>query len=50
MVRFLDELNIEVLQARRMTPSLEDVFVEVTGIEAEVLKKDNNRKGKQGNS
>jgi ABC-2 type transport system ATP-binding protein len=50
LVRFLEERNIEVLQAGRMTPSLEDVFVEVTGIEAEVLKKDNNRKGKQGNS
>jgi ABC-2 type transport system ATP-binding protein len=50
LVRFLEEHDIEVLQARRMTPSLEDVFIEVTGIEAEVLKKDNSRKGRQGNS
>jgi len=34
LVRFLEERGAEVWEARRLRPSLEDVFVEVTGIEA----------------
>lgn len=34
LVRFLEDNGAEVLEARRMLPSLEDVFVRVTGIEA----------------
>jgi ABC-2 type transport system ATP-binding protein len=34
VVRFLEERGAEVLEARRAHPSLEDVFVRVTGIEA----------------
>jgi ABC-2 type transport system ATP-binding protein len=34
VVRFLEERGAEVLEARRLHPSLEDVFVRITGIEA----------------
>jgi ABC-2 type transport system ATP-binding protein len=34
MVRRLEECAVEVFEARRATPSLEDVFVRITGIEA----------------
>jgi ABC-2 type transport system ATP-binding protein len=39
IVRFLEERGIEVAEARRMRPSLEDVFVRVTGIAAEAMHK-----------
>ena len=45
LVRFLEDLGIEVAEARRMRPSLEDVFVSVTGIEADSM---NNGKGMPG--
>jgi len=45
LVRFIEEQNVEVTEARRVGPSLEDVFVGVTGIEANVLKKDADKKG-----
>lgn len=38
VVRFLDEQGIEVREARRLRPSLEDVFVRVTGFEADALR------------
>mgnify|MGYP001245523686 CR=1 FL=1 len=34
LVRFLEENGLEVREAQRIRPSLEDVFVQVTGIEA----------------
>ena len=40
LVRFLEEHGIEVLEARRMHPSLEDIFVTITGIEAEAMRKE----------
>lgn len=40
VVRFLEEQGIEVSEARRLKPSLEDVFVEITGIKADTLKKE----------
>jgi ABC-2 type transport system ATP-binding protein len=40
LVRFLEEQGIEVMEARRMRPSLEDVFVRITGIEADTMKKE----------
>lgn len=40
LVRFLEEQGGEVLEARRVRPSLEEVFVELTGIEIELMKKE----------
>jgi ABC-2 type transport system ATP-binding protein len=45
LVRFIEEQKIEVKEARRIGPSLEDVFVGLTGIEANVLKKEAEKKG-----
>jgi ABC-2 type transport system ATP-binding protein len=45
LVRFIEEQEAEVQEARRIGPSLEDVFVSVTGIEANVLKKEAEKKG-----
>ena len=45
LVRFFEEHAIEVNEARRIRPSLEDVFVEVTGIEPDELKKEKQQKG-----
>ncbi len=45
LVRFIEEQEVEVKEARRIGPSLEDVFVGVTGIEAKVLKKETEKKG-----
>jgi ABC-2 type transport system ATP-binding protein len=43
LVRFLEERGAEVLEARRLHPSLEDVFVRVTGVEAEAMRKERER-------
>jgi ABC-2 type transport system ATP-binding protein len=43
LVWFLEKRNVRVLEARRHLPSLEDVFVEVTGIEAGTMKKEKER-------
>ncbi|HUW34976.1 MAG TPA: ABC transporter ATP-binding protein [Planctomycetota bacterium] len=45
MVRFFEEQGLEVGEARKIHPSLEDVFVQVTGIEATDMKKDKMRGG-----
>ncbi len=45
LVRFLEERGNEVVEARRIRPSLEDVFVEVTGIEAEAMRRDKEKRG-----
>ena len=45
LVRFLEERGAEVVEARRMRPSLEDVFVRITGIEAVAMQKEKERKG-----
>ena len=45
LVRFLEDNGAEVVEARRMRPSLEDVFVRVTGIEAEAMRREKERKG-----
>jgi len=49
LTRFLEERGIQVTEARRHLPSLEDVFVQVTGIEAELMRKDKERAGGGGN-
>jgi ABC-2 type transport system ATP-binding protein len=37
LVRYLEEQGAEVTEARRLYPSLEDVFVRITGVEAEAM-------------
>jgi ABC-2 type transport system ATP-binding protein len=45
LVRFLEEQRAEVSEARRMLPSLEDVFLRITGIEAGAMRKDKEKTG-----
>jgi ABC-2 type transport system ATP-binding protein len=45
LVRFLEEQGVEVLEAKRVQPSLEDVFVRITGIEADAMRKEKDRSG-----
>jgi ABC-2 type transport system ATP-binding protein len=40
LVRFLEDAGFDVTEARRLHPSLEDVFVRVTGIEATAMAKE----------
>lgn len=40
VVRFLEDWGIEVAEARRMRPSLEDVFVRVTGLATESMRRE----------
>jgi len=48
LIRFLEEREVQVMEARRHLPSLEDVFVQVTGIEAELMRKDKEKAGGGG--
>jgi len=48
VVRFLEEQGVEVSEARRIRPSLEDVFVEITGIEAVAMKQEKEKAGMGG--
>jgi ABC-2 type transport system ATP-binding protein len=45
LVRFLEDQGAEVNEARRMQPSLEDVFVQITGIEVDAMRKEKEKKG-----
>jgi len=45
LVRFTEERGTQVTEARRHLPSLEDVFVQVTGIEAGLMKKEKEKAG-----
>jgi len=45
LVRFMEDQGIEVAEARRVRLSLEDVFVRVTGIEVNALKKEKEKGG-----
>jgi len=47
LVRFLEDHDAEVSEARKIHPSLEDVFVRVTGIEAGAMKQEK-EKAKRG--
>ncbi|MFW6102472.1 MAG: ABC transporter ATP-binding protein [Chloroflexota bacterium] len=49
LIRFLEERDIQVTEARRHLPSLEDVFVQITGIEAGLMKKEKEKAGGGGN-
>ncbi len=46
VVHFLEEQGVDVFEARRMQPSLEDVFVQITGIEADAMKKEKEKSGR----
>ena len=48
LVRFIEDQGAEVNEARRMQPSLEDIFVQITGIEAEAMRKEKEKKGGGG--
>ncbi len=45
IIRLLEENGIEVIEARRIRPSLEDVFVQITGLEADAMRKEKEKKG-----
>jgi len=45
LVRLLEDRGAEVSEARKMQPSLEDVFVRVTGIEAGTMKQEKAKMG-----
>ena len=46
IVRFLEEQGVEVTEAKKIKPSLEEVFVRITGIEADAMRKDRAGGGK----
>jgi len=48
LVRFFEQEGGEVLEARRVHPSLEEVFVELTGIEIELMKKEKEKSAGAG--
>jgi len=49
IVRVLEDQGVEIFEARRVRPSLEEVFVRVTGIEAREMSGDQEKKrGKKG--
>ena len=45
IVRVLEERGIEVVEARRLRPSLEEVFVRVTGIATDAMRQERERAG-----
>jgi ABC-2 type transport system ATP-binding protein len=48
LVRLFEEHGAEVTEARVIRPSLEEVFVEVTGIEVDAMKREKEKAGKGG--
>jgi ABC-2 type transport system ATP-binding protein len=50
LVRFLEENGGEVMEAKRIHPTLEDVFIKVTGIEAVMMKRDKEKRKMGGNA
>jgi ABC-2 type transport system ATP-binding protein len=45
IVRFIEDQGVEVAEARRIRLSLEDVFVRITGIEADAMKREKEKGG-----
>jgi ABC-2 type transport system ATP-binding protein len=45
LVRFLEDQGADVIEARRMQPSLEDVFVRITGIEVDAMRREKEKTG-----
>jgi len=48
LVRFFEDQGVEVTEARKVRPSLEEVFVKVTDIKAEAMKKEKEKSGGKG--
>jgi len=48
LVRFLEDNGVRVNEARRIQLSLEDVFVKITGIEADAMRREKEKKGGNG--
>ena len=48
LVRLLEDHGAEVAEARKLQPSLEEVFVDITGIEAGAMKQEKEKVGKGG--
>jgi ABC-2 type transport system ATP-binding protein len=44
LVRFLEDQGVEVAEARRVQPSLEDVFVRITGIEVDAMRREKDKR------
>jgi len=47
-VKFFEERSLPVFEAKIMRPSLEEVFVKVTGIELQKMQSEQSKKGKKG--
>jgi ABC-2 type transport system ATP-binding protein len=47
VIRLLEDCGGQVYEARRIRPSLEDVFVRITGIEADAMQKEKERREKE---
>lgn len=45
VIRFIEDRGGEVAEARRIRPSLEDIFVRITGIEAEAMRREKEKRG-----
>jgi ABC-2 type transport system ATP-binding protein len=45
LVRFIEDEGAEVLEARRLRPSLEEVFVRITGIESDAMRREKEKAG-----
>jgi ABC-2 type transport system ATP-binding protein len=45
LVRLLEDMGLEVSEARKIRPSLEDVFVSITGIEADAMRGEKEKSG-----
>lgn len=47
LIRFFEEHDVQVTEARIIRPSLEDVFVEITGIELERIRREKEKRGRE---
>ncbi len=47
IVRYLEEQGANIFEAKLIKPSLEDVFVEITGIEADIMRREKEKGGKK---
>ena len=45
LIRFFEDRGIEVFEARKMVPTLEEIFVRVTGIEAGLMQREKEKQG-----
>jgi ABC-2 type transport system ATP-binding protein len=45
LIRYIEDQGGEVAEARRLRPSLEDIFVRITGIEANAMDREKEKKG-----